>query len=110
MTVYISGPAERSRNGLFAEAAEKLLASGHVPVTPADTAAEVENEFISRWPCAVPGYGDYLKAELMRMLDCSAVLMLPGWERSREARLERMIAEAVGIKIMNGQELNTPDR
>lgn len=47
-------------------------------------------------------YGDYMRTGLMAMLGCDEVYMLPGWERSRGASLERKVAEACGIPVRVG--------
>lgn len=44
-------------------------------------------------------YPCWIKASLRMMLDCDAVLMLPGWEKSRGARLERSVAETCSMPV-----------
>ena len=34
-----------------------------------------------------------------------ALLSLPGWEQSEGARLERMVAEAIGMEIIEAEEI-----
>jgi hypothetical protein len=40
----------------------------------------------------------WLKADLREMLTCDAILMLPEWEQSAGALLERNVALAVGMR------------
>lgn len=56
-------------------------------------------------PCNIdagenPTYEDFMRADLKAMLDCEAIFMLEGWERSVGARLEHMVAAMCGLKIM----------
>jgi hypothetical protein len=66
----------------FFEAAERLRAKGHDVVNP----AELEDGNTS-----MP-WNHYLRRDLLLMLDCEAVALLPGWEGSMGARLERYVA------------------
>ena len=42
-------------------------------------------------------WGEAMRATLTAMLSCDGVALLPGWMKSRGARLERDVAVAVGI-------------
>lgn len=46
---------------------------------------------------------DCLKRDLVEMLCCEFITMLPGWERSEGARLEKHVAEALGIVELDEQ-------
>lgn len=88
MRIYIAGPitgipdyAER-----FAKAAREIEAAGHVAVNP-----------------ALDGTGGgkswhyYARRALFLMLTCDAVLLLDGWLKSRGARFERDVADALNM-------------
>lgn len=93
MRVYIAGPM----TGLpgfnypaFGAAAEMLRGAGHCVVNP----AELHDGDTGR------DYAHYLRAGLRALLECDAVVMLPGWELSKGATLERRVAEAIGLRIL----------
>jgi hypothetical protein len=105
--VYVSGaitglPLTVAR-AAFAEAAASLAAEGHVPVDPFD----VPPHPACICPDAVSAdgaggghqWGCYLRGDLAALLDCDAILMLPGWESSHGARLELQVASAVGLRV-----------
>jgi len=41
---------------------------------------------------------DYMRADLKLLLDCDYIYMLDGWEDSKGARIERELAENLGIE------------
>lgn len=49
-------------------------------------------------------YGKFIEADLDLVARCDAVLMLPGWERSHGARLERNRAAELGKPIFDTVE------
>lgn len=102
MRVYMSGPIsgldrEVARK-LFTDAAVELAARGHEPVDPfdipndpgCDCPPEVANHL---WACC-------LRKDIRVLVDCDAILMLPGWPASPGARLELMVASSVGLKVL----------
>lgn len=42
----------------------------------------------------------WLKADLKAMLDCETIIMLPHWQHSPGANLEKMVADAVGMTVV----------
>lgn len=105
MKVYISGPIRGYENGnraAFAQAAEELRKMGHEPVNPHD----VDKDHCG--PClgddAGEGnphrYGCYMIPDLRALLDCSGYTLLPGWQRSRGAKVERDVAKICGLKFV----------
>jgi hypothetical protein len=99
--VYISGPItgipDFGRS--FEKAAARLAEHGHEPVNPAaalppcgDTCGEVKGRH--SWSC-------YMRNDLQLLLDCDAILMLDGWERSHGARLELYVATACGLIVLH---------
>lgn len=99
MKVYVSGPM----SGLpllnypaFRAATSRLRAAGVEVVCPTEVAAQQPME--SRWE-------DFLREDLRHLLDVDAVVCLPGWMRSRGARLECFVAAELGLPLYSIDEL-----
>lgn len=107
MRVYISGaisnrPLDEARQQ-FIDAADQLKAAGHESVNPFDVPPA--------HGCSCPGTGDtagaggehawecYLRGDLVALLGCDAILLLPGWHRSHGARRELSTATTAGITV-----------
>lgn len=90
--VYVSGPM----SGLpdlnfpaFHAAAAQLRAAGFEVVNPAELN-----------PDPATPYGECLRNDIAALCTCSGVATLPGWERSRGAKLETDNARAFGWPVM----------
>ena len=91
MKLYIAGSMSQLPEfnyPAFMDAERQLVAAGY----------EVENP---ARPGQVDGWTwqDYMKRGIRQMLDCEGVALLPGWDRSRGARLEHQIATALGMHV-----------
>lgn len=91
MKLYLSGPM----TGLpdynfpaFEQARDRLRTMGHEVICPAE-AGQVEG-----WE-----WSDYMKRDVIMLLAADSVVVLPGWEDSRGARLEVHLASALGMTI-----------
>ena len=106
MKTYISGPitaevpgtTREGRKQLFYEAAAQLTD----PVNPLNVGAcplaDCGPNDGHTWQC-------WLKYDLLAMLECDAILLLPHWELSPGARLEFFVATQVGMKVLYYEEL-----
>lgn len=89
--IYIAGPM----SGLpelnfpaFHAAAASLRAQGHHVENPAEINADPKAQWL-----------DCMRMDVARLVTCDAVLMLPGWSKSRGASLEAHIAAALGMQF-----------
>ena len=106
MRIYIAGVISRgatlsreeviSNIAQFDEAAARLRAEGHEPVNPVDLhdvrptdEPTVTKELWNR----------RLRVDIAALLTCDAIYLLPGWEDSRGACLERYIAEQFDMEV-----------
>lgn len=48
---------------------------------------------------------DCIAADVVAMRGCTAICMLPGWEASFGARIERLVAERMGLEIFDLADL-----
>lgn len=98
--VYLSGPITGVDNWQepFNHAAERIRRVApelHV-ISPVVLDAELE-----RWMAPnPPSREDYMRFDLNTMLDlCDHIVMLPGWQGSRGATIERLVAKACGLTV-----------
>lgn len=97
MRVYLAGPMsgiDQHNFPAFHGAADLLRDLGLDVASP----AELDGDPPDRQPTERE-WQAYLRRDLPVMLDCDAVVVLPGWEDSRGARLEVRTALAVGIPV-----------
>lgn len=87
--IYIAGPMTglpELNYPAFHAAAEDLRSQGYQVENPAEGPAEAS-------------YEAYLCRGLLQLMTCDTVALLPGWERSRGARIEHQVALALGMRI-----------
>lgn len=51
----------------------------------------------------MPSYTDYMREDIKILARCNAICMLPGWKRSKGARLEYRIAKILNMQILEWQ-------
>lgn len=111
ITGKISGLSENEYRQNFQEAADLLKTNGFMPVNPLEVSAACGNEetcgsdltfndgsYQHTWHC-------YLKADLIEMLQCDAVLKLDNAMDSKGAMLEIGLAIKVGIPVVSRREV-----
>lgn len=73
----------------FAEACERVVQSGGIPVNP----TTLDHNHRKRWQ-------DYMIVALHAMLDCDAVLALPCWRVSKGATIEVQLALRLNKEVI----------
>lgn len=89
--VYISGPitgVEDLNRQAFAQAAKALKSVGLIAVNPHDNG-------VPEWA----PWQAHMRADLKMLVDCDALVLLQGWEKSRGAKLERQVAVGLGLRV-----------
>jgi len=92
--IYISGPMtglpEHNFPAFFA-AEERLKKAGLQPMNPArNFGGDTERE-----------RSEYIRADLDLLLQCDGLAMLPGWEKSRGAKLEYLLAWELRLPVFD---------
>lgn len=97
--VYVAGPMtgiEGFNYPAFNAVADQLRSQGYEVENPADHGT-VEG---AQW-------ADYMAYDLTRLGLCGVIALLPGWENSKGAQLEVLIAERLGMKVVSAHNLVT---
>ena len=97
--VYVAGPMTGIADfnyPAFNAVADQLRAKGYEVENPADHGI-VEG---AQW-------ADYMAYDLTRLGLCGMIALLPDWEKSQGARLEVLIAEKLGMTVVDAHDLVT---
>lgn len=93
MRIYIAGPITglvyEDALRAFAMAEASLRRDGHEPVNP-----------MAIEPTPDLPWAEYMRQDIPQLLSCEAIYLLEGWENSKGARLEKHIAEQLGMTIL----------
>lgn len=107
LAIYISGGITGIKNwqDIFMAAEKDLILRLHARLfifNPVKIAKDLEHSFkvnIGR----MPSYTDYMREDVKILARCNAICMLPGWKRSKGARLEYRIAKILNMQILEYQ-------
>ena len=111
--IYLGGPMTglpQFNFPAFDAAARHLRSLGHTVMSPAelDDPATREAAFLSCDGALTDGHcngntwGDFLSRDVKLIADaCEAICFLPGWQRSRGARLEAFVGLLTGYKFFD---------
>ena len=96
-TVYLSGPMTGLPDlnyNTFNSAASALGLLGYSVINPASFGTEIKGM------TEPEAWRACLQADIKALVDCDAIVMLPGWPESRGATLERSIAIGLAMRVM----------
>ena len=95
MRVYISGPITGTTDygWRFADAADVLTKTGHTVVNPVHIGTALKYKLGRE-----PTWHEYMREGIKALMDCDAICMLDGWNRSKGSRVEKELAEELEIK------------
>lgn len=91
-TVYIAGPMSGHQDfnyHAFHYAAADLRAAGYKVLNPAENPK----------PNPTPSWQDWMRAALAQVIQADAIALLPGWQNSRGARVERTLGMDLGFDV-----------
>ena len=94
---YLSGPMSGYPDfniPAFNDAAAKLRAKGLQVISP----PEIDGSTDKTWD-------QYLRQDLKALLDCHHIVLMPGWQESRGAKLEHAVAVGLGMRVWRLGEL-----
>lgn len=106
MRVYLAGPmrgVEKYNFPTFHLVAAALRAQGWEVISP----AEMDMSYGSP-ELAEANMTDAMRRDLGALLSCDGLVLLPGWEASRGAVVEKLVADCVGIKSFTYGGLGEP--
>lgn len=103
--VYIAGPInghEDLNKENFDKAKEYLNSIGFEPLSPLDI-EPLASPHVCRGEVAQGGhnYGCYMIPDLKALLDCEGYTLLAGWEKSKGAKVEHIVAQICGIQYIH---------
>lgn len=103
MRIYLAGAISSDPDyaAHFTAGAEAVRQAGHEPVLPPNLQPEGydHSAFMREHQGATPMVilREYLKADLATLLDCDGIALLPTWMNSTGAKVEKGVADGVGI-------------
>ncbi len=93
LRIYISGPISGKPDGnrpAFAAEASRLRRLGHDVINPHELPQPDPDD-----------WAQCMRMDIAALVTCDCIAMLPGWEHSKGASLERHIAAQLGMQVMD---------
>lgn len=99
MKIYLSGPMTGYEGYNYpAFHAFASMLRNHLVVSPAEQDEE------SGLAPGTNTWEEFIRWDLRVLLDCEAIVLMDGWHKSRGARLEHHVADALGMKVLTIHE------
>lgn len=102
MKLYLSGPMsgyDDFNYPAFHANAALLRSLGHEVVSPA------EQDEISGLDPKVAEWHEFIRWDIKVLAGCEGIVLMDGWHKSRGARLEHHIADALGMEVYTIHEM-----
>lgn len=89
---YLSGAisSDEHYREKFTNAEHVLRSLGFAVCNPVDTKAKGDKD-----------WAYYMKKDIQKLLKCDGIMLLPDWLESRGAKLEYVIAEELGLMVLD---------
>jgi hypothetical protein len=96
--VYIAGPIANATDFVarFTAARAEVAALGYTPVCPIELNG-VDQHTRQEDPVS---RRDYLRRDIAALVNCDGIYLLDGWWDSKGARLEKLIADGLGLLVL----------
>lgn len=91
MKIYISGKITDNPNARneFEKQEAVLIMDGHFPVNPFN----LNHDHDMTWE-------SFMREDIKALLDCEAIYMLKNWKKSKGAKIEKELAEMLGMRVI----------
>jgi hypothetical protein len=101
--IYIAGPIGLGKTATMQDVSNNLARFHSAAHALRQLGYAVEN------PAETPQYhhwnwSDFMRSGITQLLSCNAVLLLPAWEQSRGARIEKELATSLGFDVRTAEE------
>lgn len=73
----------------FEIAEDKLRGAGYDAVNPMKNGLNQDDSWV-----------DHMREDIKLLMGCDVILMLPGWRKSKGARIEHVLAKVLGFEIL----------
>ena len=106
LNIYVAGPISGTDDfrERFAKACQEVSLLGYQPVCPLDLPKEFEDDGRAEIWLAC------MRVDIPALINCHGIFLMAGWENSRGARLEKLIADGLGLILLFQEEENANGR
>lgn len=106
MKVYLSGAITGNDNWReeFELAHHRVARAGFAVINPALIGDQLEKALGRR-----PDYTEYMRADLVQLMQCDLIFFVNYWRDSRGAKIEAEVAAACGIDELTREELGAKE-